>query len=212
MTIATSPSHDLVPVAVDEAMLDAAQAAMPELPVARAERLQALGLSEDSARLFAFRADLGNYFEQALAAQIEPKPEPQLLANWIAGDLTARLEDGQAPSGSRVAPAALASLCGLLTAKQISVGAARQVLDVLLAEGGDPVTIVDAQGLAALDGGDDLAAVVAAALAANADAAERVRGGNAKAIGPIVGYVMRETKGRADGGEVTRLVHEQLGV
>ncbi|HEY5261084.1 MAG TPA: GatB/YqeY domain-containing protein, partial [Solirubrobacteraceae bacterium] len=47
---------------------------------------------------------------------------------------------------------------------------------------------------------------------ANADAAERVRSGNAKAIGPIVGYVMRETKGRADGGEVTRLVHEQLGI
>ncbi len=206
------PEPDLVPVAVDQAMLDAAQAAMPELPVARAERLQALGLSEDSARLLAFRADLGDYFEQAFATQVESKPEPRLLANWIAGDLTARLGDGQAPSESRVAPSALASLCGLLTAKQISVGAARQVLDVLVAEGGDPVTIVKAQGLAALDGGDDLAAVVAAALAANADAAERVRGGNAKAIGPIVGYVMRETKGRADGGEVTRLVHEQLGV
>ena len=53
---------------------------------------------------------------------------------------------------------------------------------------------------------------MAAALAANADAAERVRGGNEKAIGPIVGAVMRETKGRADGTEVTRLVHEQLGI
>ena len=55
-------------------------------------------------------------------------------------------------------------------------------------------------------------AVVAAALAANPDAAERVRGGNARAIGPIVGHVMREIHGRADGGEVTRLVHEQLGI
>jgi aspartyl-tRNA(Asn)/glutamyl-tRNA(Gln) amidotransferase subunit B len=206
------PEPDLVPVAVDQTMLDAAQAAMPELPVARAERLQALGLSEDSARLLAFRAELGDYFEQALASQVEPKLEPQLLANWLAGDLTARLQDGQAPSESRVAPAALASLCGLVATKQVSVGAARQVLDVLVAEGGDPVAVVEAQGLAALDGGDDLAAVVVAALAANADAAERVRGGNAKAIGPIVGYVMRETKGRADGGEVTRLVHAQLGL
>ncbi|MGA9283882.1 MAG: Asp-tRNA(Asn)/Glu-tRNA(Gln) amidotransferase subunit GatB [Solirubrobacteraceae bacterium] len=206
------PEPDLVPVAVDQAMLDAALAEMPELPVARAERLQALGLSEDSARLLAFRAELGDYFEQALASQVERKPEPQLLANWLASDLTARLQDGQAPSESRVAPAALASLCGLVATKQVSVGAARQVLDVLVAEGGDPVAIVEAQGLAALDGGDDLAAVVAAALAANADAAERIRGGNAKAIGPIVGYVMRETKGRADGSEVTRLVHEQLGL
>ncbi len=107
---------------------------------------------------------------------------------------------------------ALATLCGMVGAKRVSVGAARQVLDRLVADGGDPVAIVEAEGLAALDGADDLAAVVAAALEANADAAERVRGGNAKAIGPIVGYVMRETKGRADGGEVTRLVNEQLGI
>ena len=68
--------------------------------------------------------------------------------------------------------------------------------------------------ISALDvcGEDELAGVVAAALQANADAAARVREGNAKAIGPIVGYVMRETKGRADGTEVARLVHEQLGV
>jgi aspartyl-tRNA(Asn)/glutamyl-tRNA(Gln) amidotransferase subunit B len=210
------PEPDLVPVAVEESMLDAAAAAMPELPMARAERLQALGLSSDSARLLAFRADLGDYFEQGLAAEVDPAPEPQTLANWIAGDLTARLEDGERGGGdpnlSRVTPVALAALCGLVGAKQVSVGAARQVLDRLVAEGGDPVAIVEAEGLAALDGGDDLAAVVAAALAANAEAAERVKAGNAKAIGPIVGYVMRETKGRADGGEVTRLVNEQLGV
>jgi aspartyl-tRNA(Asn)/glutamyl-tRNA(Gln) amidotransferase subunit B len=106
----------------------------------------------------------------------------------------------------------MAALVGLVASKLISVGAARQVLDRLVAEGGDPRAIVAAEGLAALDGGDELAAIVALALAANADAAERVKGGNAKAIGPIVGYVMRETKGRADGGEVTKLVNEQLGI
>ena len=63
-----------------------------------------------------------------------------------------------------------------------------------------------------MDGGDELAGIVAAAIAAEPDAAERVRGGNDKAVGPIVGQVMRETKGRADGGEVTRLIREQLGI
>ena len=63
-----------------------------------------------------------------------------------------------------------------------------------------------------MGGGDELDAIVDAALAANADAAEKIRGGNMKAIGPIIGHVMRETKGRADGGEVTRLVREKLGV
>ena len=83
----------------------------------------------------------------------------------------------------------------------------------LVAEGGsDPSAIIAEEGLAVLGEDEDLGAIVAAALEAHADAAERVRAGNAKAIGPIVGHVMRETKGRADGGEVTRLVHEQLGI
>ncbi len=227
------PEPDLLPVAIQESMLARARAAMPELPAARAERLEGgLGLSADSARQLAFRAELGDYFEAALSAGVDPAPPAQALANWVLSDLVGRLGDGDGggaggqvaagegvsvasagdPSSSRVRPAALAALVGLVAAKRISVGAGRQVLDRLVADGGDPLAIVQAEGLEAMDGGEDLAALVAAALAANADAAERVKGGNAKAIGPIVGHVMRETKGRADGGEVTRLVHEQLGL
>jgi aspartyl-tRNA(Asn)/glutamyl-tRNA(Gln) amidotransferase subunit B len=207
------PEPDLVPVTIDERMIDAARDAMPELPAARAARLNRdVGLSEESAHLLAFRSELGDYFEAALAAGAEPAPAPQTLANWIGGELQGRLSDGLDPGDSLVDPAALAALVGLVGSKQVSVGAARQVLDRLVAEGGDPASIVEAEGLAALDGGDELAAVVAAAIAANEDAAERVRQGNAKAVGPIVGAVMRETKGRADGTEVARLINEQLGV
>jgi aspartyl-tRNA(Asn)/glutamyl-tRNA(Gln) amidotransferase subunit B len=206
------PEPDLVPVDVDEQMLAAARAAMPELPGARAERLQRdLGLSADSARQLAFRADLGDFFEQALSAGAEPAPPAQALANWVAGELASRLGE-EDPGASRVQPRALALLCGMVAAKQVSVGAARQVLDRLVADGGDPQAIVEAEGLAAMDGAEQLAGIVAAAIAANADAAQRIRAGNPKAIGPIVGYVMRETKGRADGGAVTRLVNEQLGI
>ena len=136
----------------------------------------------------------------------------ELLNAWLTGDLVARLGDGEDPRASRVQPGALAGLVGLVAERRISVGAGRQVLDRLVAEGGEPQAIVDAEGLAAIDGAEELAAIVADAVRANADAAERVREGNAKAIGPIVGHVMRETKGRADGTEVSRLIHEQLGV
>ncbi|HEV2974763.1 MAG TPA: Asp-tRNA(Asn)/Glu-tRNA(Gln) amidotransferase subunit GatB [Solirubrobacteraceae bacterium] len=208
------PEPDLLPVAIDETMLAAARADMTELPPARAERFQSeLSLNADSAQLLAFRTELGDYFEAALAAGVEPPAPAQVLANWVSGDLVARLDDGEDPADSRVQPAALAKLVGLVADKRISVGAGRQVLDRLVADGGDdPAAIVEAKGLAAIGDGDELAEIVAAALAANADAAERVRSGNAKAIGPIIGAVMRETNGRADGGEVTRLVHEQLGV
>ncbi len=211
------PEPDLVPVAIDEGMLAAARADMSELPADRAERFRREhGLSADSAQMLAFRTELGAYFEAALGAGAEPAPPPQALANWISGELAGRLGEGEGAGGdpfaSRVEPRALAELVGLVAAKRVSVGAGRQVLDRLIAEGGDPQAIVEAEGLAAMDGGSELAEIVAGALAANADAAERVREGNAKAIGPIVGHVMRETKGRADGGEVARLIHEQLGV
>jgi len=217
------PEPDLLPVAIDQTMIDRARTAMSELPAERAERLQGeLGLSADSAQLLAFRGELGDYFEAALAAGPGPAPPAQALANWVTGELLPRLQEGADagggagggaggnPSSSLVRPEALAGLVGLVAAKRVSVGAGRQVLDRLVAEGGDPQAIIAAEGLAAIDGEDELGAIVAAALAANADAAQRVRDGNAKAIGPIVGHVMRETKGRADGTEVSRLINEQL--
>ncbi len=81
----------------------------------------------------------------------------------------------------------------------------------MFAEGGDPAAIVERDGLAqmAADSGE-LDSIVAAAIAANPEAAEQIRAGNGKAIGAIVGYVMKETKGRADGGEVNRLIKQQL--
>ena len=207
------PEPDLVPVRIDAEMLARAQAALGELPADRAQRFEReLHISAESARLLAFRAELGDYFEAALAACADPAPPAQALANWIATDLLSRLGEVEDPAQSRVEARALAALVGLVHAKRISVGAGRQVLDKLVAEGGDPAQIVEAEGLEAIGGSDEMSEIVAAALAANPDAAERVRGGNAKAIGPIVGHVMRETKGRADGGEVTRLVNEQLGV
>jgi aspartyl-tRNA(Asn)/glutamyl-tRNA(Gln) amidotransferase subunit B len=203
------PEPDLLPVLISQEMIDAARADMTELPADRAERYEReLSLSPDSAQLLAARSELAGFFESALTVQVDVSA--QTLANWVTVELAGRLDDGD-PAKAQVTPRALAELAGMVSSKRVSVGAGRQVLDVLVAEGGEPDVIVEAQGLGAIGGDDRLAGVVAAALEANADAAVRVREGNAKAIGPIVGYVMRETNGRADGTEVARLVHEQLG-
>jgi aspartyl-tRNA(Asn)/glutamyl-tRNA(Gln) amidotransferase subunit B len=204
------PEPDLVPVDVTDEMIAAARAERPELPAARAERFQAeLGLHPDTARVLAFRLELGDYFEAALAAD---GAEPQRLANWVVNDLVGQLDDAD-PAGSRVAPEALARLVAMVEGKEVTAGAAKQVLAHLVAEGGDPAAIIEAEGLAAMGGDDgELSEIVARAIEADADAADKVRGGNAKAIGALVGAVMRQTKGRADGGEVTRLIREQLGL
>jgi aspartyl-tRNA(Asn)/glutamyl-tRNA(Gln) amidotransferase subunit B len=207
------PEPDLVPLAPTEAMLTEAREALPELPEGRRERyLSELGLTEKLATLIAFDAELAEYFEHALAADAGAKPTA--LANWITGELVARLReaDGAGPAESRVEPAAIARLAGMVEAKEISSGAARQVLAKLVAEGGDPAEVAEREGLAGVEDEGELAEIVTRAIASDPAAAERVREGNMKAVGPLVGFVMRETKGRADGGEVTRLIREQLGL
>jgi aspartyl-tRNA(Asn)/glutamyl-tRNA(Gln) amidotransferase subunit B len=189
-----------------------ARAAMPELPAAREERLQSLGISAASARQLAWRTELGDYFEAALGAGGNGVPDPQPLANWVCNELVARVGE-EDPNASNVTPDAMAKLVGLVGSKAVTVGNAKIVLDRLVAGGGDPAAIVEAENLGAMGGGADaLEPIVEAALAANADVAAKIRGGNTKAIGAIIGHVMRETKGRADGAEVTRIVREKLGL
>jgi aspartyl-tRNA(Asn)/glutamyl-tRNA(Gln) amidotransferase subunit B len=206
------PEPDLVPVVPTEEMMRAAHAALPELPAERAARYERdWALAPDPARLLAYEPQWGDYFEAVATAAAADGGDGRAAANWVT-DLRARLGAEADPIASAVTPNALAGLIGLVASRRVGAGAARQVLDRLVAEGGDPAEIVKREGLGAMGGGDELAGVVAAAIAANADAAEKVRAGNAKAMGPIVGHVMRETKGRADGGEVGRLVREQLGL
>jgi aspartyl-tRNA(Asn)/glutamyl-tRNA(Gln) amidotransferase subunit B len=202
------PEPDLVPVAPTEAMLSRARDALPELPAARAERFSGLGLSADQAKMLAFRGELGDFFEEALAQ--DGSSEPAAIANWVCNDLVPRLS-GSDPAQSKVEPAALARLVALVDAKAISQSAAKEVLDVLAATGGDPEAIVEERSLGLADA-DELEAIVDRALEANPRAVEELRGGKQKAVGAIVGFVMRETKGRADGGEVQRLIREKLGL
>jgi aspartyl-tRNA(Asn)/glutamyl-tRNA(Gln) amidotransferase subunit B len=209
------PEPDLVPLLVTEEIRAAAQAAIPELPADRMERFEReLGLASGMARDLAFRRELADYYERALADAPAGKVTPVEVANWIP-QLVERIGSGADPSESPVAPGALSALAAMVSAKEVSRDAARDVLTKLVQEGGDPAAIVEREGLGAIsadDGdGNGLVAIVDAAIASDPDAAAKVKDGNMKAIGPLVGYVMRETNGRADGGEVTRLIRERVG-
>jgi aspartyl-tRNA(Asn)/glutamyl-tRNA(Gln) amidotransferase subunit B len=206
------PEPDLVPLLVTDAMREAAAAQVPELPADRAARFEReLGLKPGIARDLAFRRELADYFEEAVQSAGDGTAQAVEVSNWIP-QLVERIGSDADPAQSRVKPQALANLAAMVSARQVSRDAARVVLTKLVDEGGDPGTIVEREGLGALSDSDDdgLAAIVDAALSANPDAGAKVAAGNMKAIGPLVGYVMRETKGRADGGEVTRLIRERL--
>jgi aspartyl-tRNA(Asn)/glutamyl-tRNA(Gln) amidotransferase subunit B len=201
------PEPDLVPLVPTAEMLERAREALPELPLERSARLeQDYGVPPEQARLLAYRSELADFFEQAAGAD---GGDPRVLANWVANELVARLGDTE-PQDSKLDPAALARLVAMVGAGEVSGNAAKEVLGVLVDEGGDPAAIVAERGLGKA-GGDELEQIVEKALADNADAVEQVRAGNEKAIGAIVGAVMRATKGRADGGEVQRLIKERMG-
>jgi aspartyl-tRNA(Asn)/glutamyl-tRNA(Gln) amidotransferase subunit B len=206
------PEPDLVPIAPTEAMLREARESLPELPAARAERYrEQLDLPDDVAALLAADPETAGYFE-ATSEQAEGI-EPRVVANWVTGELAAALrqEGNAAAAESKVEPASLATLVTMVQEKRISHGSGKTVLSALVAEGGDPAAIVEREGLAQISDSGELESIVAAAVDANPEAAEQIRAGNGKAIGAIVGAVMKETKGRADGGEVNRLIREKLG-
>jgi aspartyl-tRNA(Asn)/glutamyl-tRNA(Gln) amidotransferase subunit B len=206
------PEPDLVPLAPSEAMLREARESLPELPEARMRRYQGeLGLSSESAAQLAGDPEAAAYFEAVHGET--GTTEPQVVANWVTGELAAALRqgDGGSLADSKVQPAALAALIAMVQEKKVSHGSGKQVLVTLVAEGGDPAAIVEREGLAQISDSGELEAIVATAVEANPEAAEQVRAGNQKAIGAIVGAVMKETKGRADGGEVNRLIREHLG-
>jgi aspartyl-tRNA(Asn)/glutamyl-tRNA(Gln) amidotransferase subunit B len=206
------PEPDLVPLAPTEEMLREAREALPELPAARIARYQdEKGLPHDLATLLASNPATAEFVEDAW--QVMPNADPTAVANWVTGDLIAALrKTGVDPDFlDRPVPVEkFTTVIEMVEAKKISHASGRVVLAILATEGGDPTEIVDREGLAQMSDSSELEAIVEKAMADNPDAVEKIREGNGKAIGAIVGTVMRETKGRADGGEVNRLIREKL--
>jgi aspartyl-tRNA(Asn)/glutamyl-tRNA(Gln) amidotransferase subunit B len=206
------PEPDLVPLAPTEEMLREARESLPELPEARSARYrEQMGLAEDVAALLAADPETAEYFERVV--EEAGGVEARVVANWVTGELAAALrQDGGETSAtdSKVEPAALAAVIAMVGEKKISHGSGKAVLAALVAEGGDPAAIVEREGLAQISDSGELESIVAAAVESNPEAAEQIRAGNQKAIGAIVGAVMKETNGRADGGEVNRLIREKL--
>jgi aspartyl-tRNA(Asn)/glutamyl-tRNA(Gln) amidotransferase subunit B len=205
------PEPDLVPVAPTEEMLREARESLPELPAAREARYRdELGLPEAAAAQLAADSDLGGYFEEVLA--VSEAIDAKTAANWVTGELAAARrelgEDGElAP---RPSPHDMGTVIRAVQSRQIVHAVGKDLLRLVITDARDPAQIIEEEGLAQASDSGELEAWVVAAIDANPEASEQVRAGNPKAIGPIVGAVMREARGRADGGEVTRLIHEKL--
>ena len=202
------PEPDLVPLHFDEADVEAARVALPELPDAKRRRfVSQYGLREYDAEILTASRPLAAYFEEATQGGVDPKG----IANYVTGDL-ARLMNasGQEITEIKVRPSNLSELIQLRDGGKITNNIAKQVLPEMFETGQSAQAIIDAQGLAVVSDEGPIAAAVDAALAANADVVAKIKAGNDKSKGFLTGQVMKAMKGQAKPDVVNRLLDEKL--
>lgn len=165
-----------------------------------------LGVGAAEADVLAGARDVSDDFEALLSAG---GASASALANWTVHELQGRA-DGRALSELPFEAAAFSALVGLVESGTITAPAGKQVLDELIETGGDPAAIVEARGLAAVSDEGALAADIAAVLAAHPDEVARLKAGEAKLMGFLMGQVMRATKGKAAPDVAKKVLAEQL--
>jgi aspartyl-tRNA(Asn)/glutamyl-tRNA(Gln) amidotransferase subunit B len=202
------PDPDLMPVEPDPAWIAEIEANLPELPaVTRARLASEHGLSTEQVATL-YGSGLVDVYEEAVRAGAGG-PE---AANWLSNEVLGwGAEKGLDPTTTPLTGADLAELIALVADGTLSKKLAREVLVDVLEGAGSPREVVAARGLEQISDTDELAAICDQVIADNAKAAEQVRQGNAKAIGALVGGVMRATQGKANPQLVNSLLAERLG-
>ena len=201
------PEPDLAPVAPSREWVDELRGTLPEPPVERRKRLQGeWGFSD-----LDMRDTLGAGALELVAATIDAGAAPQAARKWWLGELARRAkESGAALADLPVTPEQVAGVQALIDEGRVNDKLARQVLDGVLAGEGSPEEVVAARGLEVVSDDGALGAAVDAAIAANPDVAEKIRGGKLQAAGALIGAVMKEMRGQADAGRVRELILERL--
>jgi aspartyl-tRNA(Asn)/glutamyl-tRNA(Gln) amidotransferase subunit B len=206
------PDPDLLPLAVAEQWIEAVRTALPELPQSKRERYtRELALNAQDAASLTQSRELADYFEAACAAGAAANVPAKLVANWVMGELSARLNtEAMDAAQSAVSPASLGRLLARIHDGTISGKIAKDVFDAMWAGGGEPDAIIERRGLKQISDVGALEAVVAEILAANPRSVEELRAGKEKAFNALVGQVMKATRGQANPQQVTELLRKKL--
>lgn len=201
------PEPDLVPVAPAKEWVEQLRANLPELPVARRRRLrEEYGFSDMEMR-DVVNADALDIIEATVAAGAAP----QAARKWWMGEIS-RIAKEKNLSLEQVAakPADVAQLQDLVDQGKLNDKLARKVIAGVLEGEGTPAEVMQARGLEIVRDTAALEAAVAQVIADNPKVVEQIKGGKVKAIGALMGGVMRATKGQADAGEAREMILKQI--
>jgi aspartyl-tRNA(Asn)/glutamyl-tRNA(Gln) amidotransferase subunit B len=203
------PDPDLPPLVIATEWIDQVRGRMPELPRAMAARFVAdYGLPDYDAATLTQSKAMAGYFETAAQACGQPK----LASNWIMGEVSRRLNAGEAGiEQAAVSAAQLAALIGRIADGTVSNNAARQVFDALWnGDGTDVDGVIDAKGLRQMNDSGALDQIIDEVLAANADNVAQFKAGKEKAFNALVGQVMKASKGKANPAQVNERLKARL--
>jgi len=202
------PDPDLLPVVIDDAYLEQVRQELPELPEEKKQRyMDEFDLSVYDASVLTSSRELADYFEVVVATTADAK----LSANWITGELAARLNKEELDiSESKVAADAYAGLISRIKDNTISGKIAKDVFDAMWNGEGSADDIIESKGLKQITDSGAIEAMVDEVIAGNPGQFEQLKAGKDKLMGFFVGQVMKASKGKANPAQVNELMRKKL--
>ena len=202
------PDPDLVPMIIDKAWVDEIRSSLPELPDDRKERyVKEFGLPAYDAMVLTMTKELADYYE----ACIEAGANQKTAANWVMGDLSRLLNSsGKEITDCLIKADQLAAMLQLIEKGTISGKIAKTVFEDMFDSGKNPEEIVKEKGLVQISDEGAIATIVDEVVANNQKSVEDYRAGRDRALGFLVGQVMKASKGKANPELVNRLLKEKL--
>ena len=202
------PDPDLLPLELTQAWVDEIAAGLPELPDDKKARLIAdFSLTPYDAGILVAERETADFFEKVAAGR-----DAKLAANWVINDLLGGLNKaGKSIEESPVSADQLGAIIDLIGEKVISGKIAKDLFEIVMAEGGDPRTIVEERGMKQVTDTGAIEKAVDEVIAANPDKAEQAKA-KPNMAGWFVGQVMKATGGKANPQAVNELVKQKLGI
>ena len=203
------PDPDLPPLAISPEWIARLRAAQPELPREMAARFQRdYALGEYDARGMTQSKVTAAYFEAAAKVSGNPK----LVANWISGEISRRVNAAGSDAANPVPAEALGTLVRRVADQTISNAAARQLLDAMWSgDGHDVDALIEAKGLRQMQDSDEIERICDEVLVANAKSVAEFRAGKEKAFNALVGQAMKASRGKANPEIVGAVLRKKLG-
>jgi aspartyl-tRNA(Asn)/glutamyl-tRNA(Gln) amidotransferase subunit B len=205
------PDPDLLPVVLEQEMIEQIRATLPELPNAKRDRFVVdMNLSNYDASVLTSSRELADYYEAVLTAS--NNKDPKLCANWVITQLSGALNKvGLDISESPISAEQLAGMLVRVSDNTISGKIAKQIFEALWAgESTDADSIIEAKGLKQVTDSGAIEALVDEVIANNPDQVEQYRGGKEQLLGFFVGQIMKASKGKANPAQVNELLKTKL--